>query len=97
MEKIGASCDSLFTAFATPLLGVEEKLRDFDSRLRYGSQRLKIVQNLVARNGSVGNAEMQRLSEQRRRDALVAEIDSLKAELDRVARLAALLELLIDY
>ena len=80
------SSNPLLTAFASPLIGVEDRLREMDSRLNYGSQRLQIVKSLMSRNGSVGNVEMRRLAEQRRRDALLGEIDSLKAELEKVSR-----------
>lgn len=49
IEKLGKSCDSLYTAFATPLEGVEKRLRDYESRIHYGNQRVKMVQSLMAR------------------------------------------------
>ena len=84
--SINSSLFFLLPAFASPLLGVEDRLRDMDARLNFGSQRLKIVKSLMSRNGSVGNVEMQRLAEQKRRDALLGQIDLLKKELEKVAR-----------
>ena len=49
IEKLGKSCDSLFSALAAPMEGVEKKLRDYESRINYGNQRVKIVQSLMAR------------------------------------------------
>ena len=49
IELLGKSCDSLFASVFTPMEGVDKKLKEYEARINYGNQRVKIVQSLMAR------------------------------------------------